>query len=123
MQPLFNVETNEWDVWTPIFGFENYLVSDKGVIVNRNSGKVLKYGYRDNKSRYGRSVLKVTLYDNLGKKHIKKVSRIVAENFFPEYNEAFDVHHLNLNPSDNRVINLEVLPHDEHIMKYHSDGR
>lgn len=103
--------------WKPIAGYEErYSISDEGEVMSlpksvsngrwesKRKAKLLKKGTR------GRGELLyhfVILSDGNGKSEHKSIHRLVAEAFIPNPNGLEEVNHINKNPLDNRVENLE----------------
>lgn len=91
--------------WKIIPFEDNYEVSDKGNVRNRDSGHVKSLRY----DRYG--YLRVTLYPS-GKTYT--VHKLVAKVWLKDtYEEGLQVDHLNAIRDDNRVLNLEWVTLDE----------
>lgn len=94
--------------WKPITGFEEYLVSDTGIIVSlpRN----YKYGTINQpialKQDINKGYSRVTLHKN-GRKYKRQVHRLVAEAFIPNPNNYPCVNHKDECPANNSVSNLE----------------
>lgn len=85
-----------------IQGFENYLITDKGNVINRKKNKtVAQFLHR-------RGYPMVSLY-NKGKKRNIYVHRLVAMNFVPNPENKPTINHLNENKLDNRACNLNWL--------------
>lgn len=82
-----------------ISGYENYQVSDTGIIINKKTKRKLR---QYDKKGY----LNVSLFKN-GKKKNKLVHRLVAEAFIENINKYPQVNHKNENTYDNCVDNLE----------------
>lgn len=82
-----------------ISGYENYQVSDTGIIINKKTKRKLR---QYDKKGY----LNVSLFKN-GKKKNKLVHRLVAETFIENINKYPQVNHKNENTYDNYVDNLE----------------
>lgn len=82
-----------------ISGYENYQVSDTGIIINKKTKRKLR---QYDKKGY----LNVSLFKN-GKKKNKLVHRLVAETFIENINKYSQVNHKNENTYDNYVDNLE----------------
>lgn len=94
-----------------IEGYENYSVSDTGLIVNNRTGRTLiltkdKDGY-----------LYTTLSKN-GKRKKFRVHRLVAQAFIPNPNNFDTVDHINGDKEDNRVGNLQWLSNESNLKKY-----
>lgn len=81
-----------------IKGYEDYLVSDTGLVYSLKTGKYLKGGC----SQGYRFVL---LYKN-GDRVYKRVHRLVAETFIENPENKATVDHINRIRTDNRVENL-----------------
>lgn len=81
-----------------ITGFNNYTVSDTGIVKNKKTGRVLR---QYNKKGY----MYVFLYSN-GIRKCKAVHRLVAEHFIKN-NGLPQVNHKDENPQNNCVNNLE----------------
>ena len=87
-------------MWNKILGFENYLVSSSGQIVNSKNMKMLSL------HKCNKGYIRCSLYKN-GVKHTKKVHRLVAESFiFNEFNKE-QVNHIDGNKENNHYLNLE----------------
>ena len=87
------------EIWKPVVGFEkNYKVSNLGRIYSVKNNKIMAFY-----DHHGYCRLK--LYD---KKHKDlAVHRIVAFAFIPNPNNLPFINHIDLNPKNNRVDNLE----------------
>ena len=72
--------------WLPTREFSNYEVSDEGNVRNKKTGQILK-PYINNQGHK-----QISLYEN-GVKHIRKISRLVAELFCEDWREGLDVIH------------------------------
>lgn len=79
--------------------YENYQISDTGIVVNKKTGRELK---QQEKKGY----MNVSLFKN-GKKKNKLVHRLVAEAFIENVKNYPQINHKNENTYDNRVDNLE----------------
>ena len=86
--------------WKNIKGFEGYMVSDKGVVINPY-GRALKQA--SNKKGY----LGVWLTNGEIKHKFFRVHRLVAEAFIPNPLNLPQVNHKDQNPANNCVDNLE----------------
>ena len=93
-------------------GFPNYEVSDLGNVRNKKTGKVLK-------PYLTRGYLRVSLYDDEGKRCCKLLHRIAAEAFIPNPEKLPVVNHINGCKTDARVTNLEWVTHSENMSHAH----
>ena len=84
----------------------NYEISTEGRVRNMKTGHIMA------QSDNGRGYLYVVL-----KKKSFRVNRLVAIAFIPNPNNYSDVNHKDKNRHNNRVENLEWIPHDEHVQK------
>ena len=93
-------------MWKLIVGFENYNISSTGDVMNNKTGRILKT-FPCNKG-----YLRCSLYKD-GKKHTKKVHRLVAEGFV--YNEFTkeQVNHIDGDKLNNHFMNLEWVTNKE----------
>lgn len=80
-----------------------YQVSEHGEVMNLSNGKILK--------TYKNSIGYLTI--KLNKKWFL-IHRIVAENFIGDITGKV-IHHINNNPIDNRLVNLEITTQSENI--------
>lgn len=98
------------EIWKPISGFENlYKVSDHGNVFSIRSNKVLspdkgKYGHRS-----------VQLYGASGKTRAL-VHRLVAFAFLGDPPVGHEVNHIDYDPTNNHVRNLEWVTHRQNIL-------
>ena len=91
------------EIWCPIKGYENiYEVSDKGRVKSLKFGKerILKLGITTD------GYLMVKLLKN-GEMKPYRVHRLVAQTFIPNPDNLPQVNHIDENPSNNKVENLE----------------
>lgn len=88
-----------------IEGFERYYIDDEGNVYVKQKKGLKKMKLEHHTTGY----LYIGLYDSNGKRHHKRVHRLVAEAFV--YNDDIEnktiVMHLNDNKSDNRAENLK----------------
>lgn len=92
-------------IWKEIKGFENYQISNTGLI--RNEEKILSPF--DNNG-YDRIQLV-----NGDKKQKKLIHRLVAEHFIPNPENKPQVNHKDLNTKNNNVDNLEWVTNQENV--------
>lgn len=88
--------------FSEVIGFNNYLISKDGDIVNKSSGR-LKQPVSNHS---GKGYLYVDLY-NGGKRKRAYVHRLVAEAFIANPKKSPYVNHIDGNPHNNTVENLE----------------
>lgn len=93
-----------------IDNFENYFITDKGIVFSSyfNKVKILKYG----KSKDGYCT--VQLWKNK-RGYTKRINRLVAEAFIPNPENKPEVNHKNGIKTDNRVKNLEWVTRSENM--------
>lgn len=100
------------DEWLPIDGYDGlYWINRVGDVMTfwrNDNGRLLKQwvgtdGYK-----------RVDLTDGNERKH-KRVNRLVAETFIPNPGGKRDVNHINNDPLDNRVENLEWVTRQENM--------
>nr|QBK85367.1 MAG: HNH endonuclease [Iridovirus LCIVAC01] len=106
--------------WKAISGCPDYLISTKGRIYSNKSNKYLKINidrFKQNNMR-----ILISLYDEHGKRKTKIVARLIAEAFIPNPENKKTVNHINGDPYDNNIINLEWATHQEQ-MKHVSDNK
>lgn len=89
-------------LWKQIEGYENYSVSNTGLVMNTKKGRLLSLKHTKD-GYYG-----VTFWKHSVPKYFK-VHRLVATAFIPNPNNLYCVDHINLNKLDNRVENLRWL--------------
>lgn len=90
--------------WKTIENFENYQVSDTGLIRNKKTNLILKTTIKRKHSLYGYEM--VYLYNNQGRKCFM-VHRLVALAFIPNPNNYPQINHKDENSLNNNVSNLE----------------
>lgn len=109
--------------WRDISGFSEYQVSNKGQVRTFRNGREKIMPASDD----GNGYLKTMLYGDDGKRHCKKVHRLVAETFIPmpDNNDDLTVDHIKSGREgklDNSVENLRWISRSDNIKKAYSDG-
>ncbi len=87
------------EVYEVIEGFEDYLVSEFGNVMNRDTNQILKGGH--NKDGYRHVIL-----TEEGKRKTLLVHRLVAQAFIPNPEKKKCVDHIDRNRTNNNVNNL-----------------
>lgn len=98
--------------WKKIEGYENYSVSDTGLVRNNATEKLIS-PYATKKGGYLRL--------GLGNNGIRKnflVHRLVAQAFIPNPDNFDTVDHINGDRTDNRVENLQWLSNRDNIKRF-----
>lgn len=94
--------------WRSIEGFDNYLVSNKGRVMNSKTGRILRPA--DDSRGYERVILCKD-----GKRTNKKVHRLVAQTFVDNPNNLETVNHIDENKHNNNVENLEWMTQGDNV--------
>lgn len=105
--------------WRPVVGFEGwYEVSSRGRVrrskagPRTNVGRLLKLQRSGGKPGYPYA----RLYTNVGKSVMRKVHALVAAAFMaPKPNNGYEINHIDGNPWNNPVDNLEWRTHRENV--------
>ena len=91
----------ETEIWKTITNFPNYEISNLGNIRNSNNKYIMKPF--TNEAGY----LRISLYNDTVKRKKFYIQRLVAQEFIENFENKPTVNHINNNPLDNRVCNLE----------------
>lgn len=86
--------------WEPIPGYENYMVSDRGVVKNRKTGRICRPYDK------GRNGARVSVLTADGYKNSLAVHRLVAAAFLTDYYAERNVYHKDKDKSNNDITNL-----------------
>ena len=122
---------HELEIYSPIEGFPNYLVTSHGRVLSLNYNRENKIRELKQRKNYKSKYCYVTLYKN-GKATVIYVHRLVAQAFIPNPDNKPEVNHIDENKTNNQVSNLEWVTHKENInhgtrneraSKVLSDGR
>lgn len=101
----------EKELWLPVKGYENfYEVSNEGNVRNKKT----KYVLTPKVNNAGYCAVKLC---KLGTNRLLQVSRIVATAWIPNPDNLPEVDHLDRNPFNNRVDNLEWVSREENIRR------
>lgn len=93
-------------------GFERYLVSDFGRVRNSKTGRILRSYVNNAYQDYRRYCL-----SSCGKVKAFLAHRLVWTAFRGEIPLTMDIDHIDSDPSNNRLDNLQLLPHRENCQK------
>lgn len=97
--------------WKQIEGYENYSVSDTGLVRNDLTGKKL-LPYRTKKGYWRLHLTK----NGVQKKFL--IHRLVAQAFIPNPDNLDTVDHINGDKTDNRVENLQWLSNQDNTKRF-----
>jgi hypothetical protein len=89
------------ELFRPISGFENYLISTNGIVFSLESNKTIPPFKNSN------GYLIVVLSKN-DKHYMKRVHRLVAAAFIDNFDEKTDVDHIDGDRTNNNVNNLRI---------------
>ena len=104
---------NTTEIWKPIQGYENYVISSLGNVKSlnyRQTGK--EHILKQSANEHGYQV--VYLYKQNKRKHFL-VHRLVAEAFIPNPDNLPYINHRDENSSNNCVSNLEWCTHEYNV--------
>ena len=99
-----------------INGFPNYQASSEGMVVNKNTGKILQA------APDGSGYMTVCLCKH-GSQYPRRVHRLVAEAFLEQPSDKeWQVNHINGNKRDNRLENLEYVSPGDNMRHAYANG-
>jgi len=96
------------EIWKEINGFENYSISSLGNVRSNKTYELLKPSFQ-------RKYLKVGLYKSKVGYSTYTIHRLVALHFIDNPENKCQVNHINCNPKDNRLENLEWVTRKENM--------
>ena len=99
------------EVFKPIEGFPNYMVSSWGRVQRIDTGKILK------PEVHAKGYLRVDLYDQSGNRRHMKVHRLVANAFVGNPFNKPHINHIDGNNQNNSYTNLEWVTDKENKEK------
>jgi Mor family transcriptional regulator len=110
-----------------IANFENYEISDTGIVISNKQSKPKILKPRE-VSQSKKKYLQVSLYNEFCKigKHGWKlpkqlyVHRLVWETFVGEIPEGYEIDHIDNNPHNNNLSNLQLLSRTENVNKHYT---
>jgi len=115
------IENLPGEVWRDIEDYPDYEISNKGrVKIKPKEAKIMSPG--KNISKSSGTYLLYRLFNSEGSKH-KKAHRLVAQAFIPNPENKEQVNHIDNNPSNNSVENLEWNTRSENALHMHRQGR
>ena len=102
------METLENEIWKPINGYEGrYEMNINGLVKNVKTNKIKTTQINDLGRPY------VLIYKD-GKPKLIKIHRCLYETFVGPIPKGYDVHHIDHNPQNNSLDNLQLLPMHTH---------
>jgi len=108
------ISDDKENTWKPVLGFEDeYLINGKGDVLSLNYGRTGKEKIR-HPSKDANGYLVLGLHKD-GKSHFKYIARLVWEAFNGEIPDGCQVNHMDENPLNNRIGNLELTTIGENI--------
>lgn len=106
-KPKIEIPDLEGEIWTEVYGFPNYEISNYGRVKNIRRGNLVK------PSDDGQGYYFVGLYYE-GKRSIKRVARLVYDSF-SDTPCNLTIDHINRQKNDDRYSNLRCITNRENI--------
>lgn len=103
------------EIWKTIDGFNNYLISNQGKVINLKSNNIKKCS----KDKIG--YIHIILF-NRNKRKVFYIHRLVAQAFIPNPDNKPQVNHIDGNKLNNNLINLEWCTHSENMKHAFKSG-
>jgi hypothetical protein len=98
-------------------GFPFYFVRGTDIISQKFGGfRILK------QASSGNGYLKVCLQDPTGKQVNKKVHRLIAQAYLPEYSEDLQIDHIDRCRTNNNILNLRMVTRSENLHNTDAKG-
>lgn len=120
---------NNEEIWKPVVGYEDFYevsslgeVRSKDRVVNKGNGPFIKKGIRMKKSPTTTGYYKIRLTDKEGKGKEYKIHRLVAFAFIPNPENKPNINHIDGNPINNHVSNLEWCTQSENVYHAYENG-
>lgn len=112
------------EYWMPIKGYEGlYQISNFGNIKSLKRNKIIKICVKkiNNKNRVYK-YYHVALSDKYNNRKNYTLSRLVWSAFNDEIPAGFEIDHIDNDPANNCLFNLQLLTHSENIKKTYKDN-
>ena len=107
------------EIWKDVVGYEElFRVSNFGNVFSKRTGKLLKQHSR----KHGRKTIATKVGGRNGMSLCFKVHRLVAEAFLENIENKPQVNHIDGNPSNNNLVNLEWATASENIVHAFDNG-
>lgn len=106
-------------IWKPIKNYPWFHISNKGELKNTKTGNILK---QHSPNGAGYPVIATKIGGRNGKDVCFKIHRLIAEAFIPNPENKPHINHIDGNPKNNSIDNLEWCTHSENILHAHRIG-